>query len=191
MSKPLHSVLSLPAGFRSREVALHLAELADQSALQFEALDGASPTVLHWQPAPGRNTIGMLLAHQALVEVYWTDVGLRNTAHGVEEVLGIGMDDDGIPCPPGGAPPAHLAGRELDWYRDLHQRARTHLLRHAQDLTDTALDTPRTRTRLNGQPHSYDVRWVLYHLVEHFAGHHGQILMLQALHRDVGAALPR
>jgi uncharacterized damage-inducible protein DinB len=41
---------------------------------------------------------------------------------------------------------------------------------------------------LRGRTHSYE--WTLYHVLEHFAGHYGQILLLEHLMRDAGL-LPR
>ncbi len=31
------------------------------------------------------------------------------------------------------------------------------------------------------------MRWVLYHMLEHFSGHYGQILLLRHLYRDAMA----
>ena len=57
-------------------VARFAAGLLDQHRLVEAALRKGSPN-FEWQPAPGRNSIGMLLAHNAIVEVWWLDVGAR------------------------------------------------------------------------------------------------------------------
>src|SRR5436309_13482050 len=93
-------ILTAPAGYRSREAALFVAQLDDQSARLLAALREATPDELEWQPAPGTNTIGMLLAHIAIAEVYWTQVGpLARESFDCDSVLGIGADDDGMPMP--------------------------------------------------------------------------------------------
>ena len=53
----------------------------------------------------------------------------------------------------------------------------------------TLLDEERTRVRRTGATHRFDHRWVLYHLLEHFAAHSGQILLIRHAWRDrLGAA---
>jgi len=41
----------------------------------------------------------------------------------------------------------------------------------------------RTRKR-DGMRHAQSVRWILYHVLEHQAGHYGQILLLRHQYRD-------
>ena len=48
-----------------------MAQMDDQSRRLTEHTRGATADELAWQPAPGLQTIGMLLAHIAVVEVYW------------------------------------------------------------------------------------------------------------------------
>jgi uncharacterized damage-inducible protein DinB len=182
----MRSVLPLPTDFRSPEVALHFAELEDQTRRLFEDLHDLTPEGLAWQPGPGRNTIGMLLAHLAIVEVFWIDIGVRGLAQTeCESVLGLDFaTGDGMPLPADSAPPAHLNGRDLEWYRALLARSRAHVASHLRELDDAALAVERTRTRRDGHRQDYDTRWVLYHVVEHFAGHFGQTLLLRELHRS-------
>ena len=85
------------AACRSREVALFIAQLDDQSRRLTEDTRGLPPATLAWQPAPGMNTIGMLLAHNAIVEVYWMCVAQERTQFDLEGVLGIGMDGSSRP----------------------------------------------------------------------------------------------
>ena len=44
----------------------------------------------------------------------------------------------------------------------------------------------RPRTGPNGEPCEVEVRWVIYHMLEHFAGHFGQILLLQHARQALG-----
>jgi uncharacterized damage-inducible protein DinB len=183
-------ILEIPTGYRSIEAALTLAELDDQTALLMRDLEGITPAELEWQMRPGMNTIGMLLAHIAIVEIYWTQVGPeQKKTFEFESVIGIGRDDDGMPLPAGEMPPANLAGRSLGFYADLIQRARAYAKHAAAGLTDADLSKVFQRTRRTGAVDEQNVRWVLYHMLEHFSGHYGQILLLRHLYRDARASL--
>lgn len=179
--------LRIPAGFASETAALHVAQLDALTSYLFDDLEGIGAAELARQQAPGFNTIGMLLAHMAIVEVFWVQAGiLRRDPIDVAPVLGLGMDDDGMPLPAGGAPPETLAGRDLAWYRDLFGRARTYASAHLRGVHDAQLATVVERTRRDGTRQEFDGRWVLFHMVEHFAGHYGQVLLLRHLFRDGG-----
>ena len=185
MSTIERDVLEVPTGYSSREVALFLAQMDDQSQRLRHDLAGITPAELAWQPAVGMNTIGMLLAHIAIVEVFWTQVGVRgDAAYDTHPALGIGVDDDGMPLPPDGQPPAVLADRSLSFYLDLLDRARAYSKGVAAQLADADLDAMHSRTRRDGRMEEFDVRWVLYHMLEHLAGHYGQVLLLRHQYRS-------
>jgi len=172
--------LPIPPGFRSAEAALFVAQMDDQSRRLTEHTRGLSADELEWQPAPGMNTIGMLLAHIAVVEVWWTMLGpLAIAAPDIPSILGIHEDADGMPLPEGAPPPADLRGEELAFFDDLLARARAHTKQVASKLADPDLDRVAQRKRPDGTLVSFDVRWVLYHMLEHQAGHYGQINMLR------------
>jgi hypothetical protein len=180
------SALPLPSGYRSTEVASFIAQLDDQTSRLTEDTRGLSVAELAWQPAPGMNTIGMLLAHNALVEVWWTGFVLEDLGRDevrFEEILGSGGDDDGMPMAEGAKPPAALAGRNLAFYDDLLARARAHLKQVAAQLTDADLTRTLQKTSLKGTMRTIEFRWTLYHMLEHFAGHYGQILLLKHAHK--------
>jgi uncharacterized damage-inducible protein DinB len=164
-----------------------MAQLEDQTTRLTEDTRSLTPAALAWQPAPGMNTIGMLLAHMAIVEVFWTQVGpLGLKEYECESVLGIGMDDDGMPCPDGGGPPAGLQGKGIAYFDDLLSRSRAYVIRAASSLADADLDREIVRQRRDGTTHATNMRWILYHLVEHYAGHYGQINLLAHHHRLAG-----
>src|SRR6266446_1903455 len=126
MSAAVRNSIEPPPGFRSQEIGLYLAQLDDQSRRLTADTRGLEVGALAWQPAPGMNTIGMLLAHIAIVEVFWTRLALedRPMPFEVHDVLGVGLDDDGMPLKADARPPAGLAGRELGFFDDLLARAR-------------------------------------------------------------------
>jgi len=194
MSSVTRSAIAIPAGYASQEVASFIAQLDDQLQRQKEQTRTLTPADLEWQLAPGMNTIGMLMAHQAILEVGWTGFGIEDLERSeirFQDILGLG--DSGVPLPPDGAPTAALAGKDLAYFDDLLDRARENLKRAAAPVRDSDLTIVRTRTRPNGEPREVEVRWTIYHMLEHFAGHFGQILLLQHTRqaRGVGDATKR
>jgi len=88
-----------------------------------------------------------------------------------------------MPMPAHGRPPASLRGWTLARYDRLLARARAHTRRVAARLRDADLDRPVTRRGPRGVMRTFNHRWVFYHVLEHLAGHYGQILLLQHLRR--------
>src|SRR5690349_9045963 len=122
----VESALVIPSGYASQEVASFIAQLDDLLKRQHDQTRKLTPADLEWQPAPGMNTIGMLMAHQAVIEVAWTGMGIEDLQRDqvrFKEILGIGSKDDGMPLSEDGAPPAALAGKDLAFYDDLLTRA--------------------------------------------------------------------
>ena len=144
----------------------------------------ASRELLEWQLRPGVNTIGMLLAHLAVVEVYWVECAGRGIESDEEAdeivlgILGIRVDDDGMPLAEDGVHPRSLAGRTAADYLEMLGKARSATHRALRSWEDRRL--AETRTVDGGE---VSLAWVLYHIVEHFAYHLGQIGQLLSLHR--------
>ena len=173
-----------PTNFRSSDAALVLASMDDQSRLLWKDLEGITPDELQWQQAPGMNTIGMLLTHLAIVETWWTRVIVEKLDPAtVEPILGIGDDDDGMPIQETAAPISLLNGKDLAWFRALNDKARAYVTKMTAGLTDADLDSEVVRKRPDGTQVSITPRWYLYHILEHFSGHYGQILLLRHLYR--------
>lgn len=182
------SILEVESSFRSKDVALFMAALDDQHALLVRDLEGITPAELEWQPRPGMNTIGMLLAHLAIVEVFWTQVGperKKREEYETHSILGIHLDDgDGMPAAPDALPPPNLAGKTFEYYKGLLAAARAYANRGTMTIEDSTLSPIFQRTRRNGIVEEVNLRWVLYHMLEHFSGHYGQILLLRHQYRD-------
>jgi len=66
---------------------------------------GATPDELGWQPTVGVNTIGMLLAHIAVVEVSWVRAGVQLQGWDIRDVFPLLWEEAGIPMPAHGQPP--------------------------------------------------------------------------------------
>jgi uncharacterized protein DUF664 len=175
------------SGFRSQEAALFLAQMDDQLRLLREQTQDLTPDDLMWQPAPGMNTIGMLLAHLAVVEVWWTRFVLEgNKDFDVVDILGIGADDDGMPLAPDAPGFPLLNGRDIAFFHDLLDRSRAYVRETAKDRGDEDMEREVARERPDGSVRMLSVRWYYYHIFEHFCGHYGQILLLKHLRRATG-----
>lgn len=186
MSMPVRRMIEPLEGFRSREIGIFLAQLEDQSRRLSESLEGITAEELGWQPAPGMNTIGMLLAHLAIVEIWWAGLALDLESPVTEPVIGISVDGDGMPLAEDGTPPSHLAGKDLAFYREVLSLARAYVRETYARMMDPDLNRTITRAWDEGS-RIISVRWILYHTLEHFAGHYGQILLLRHMYQAAHA----
>jgi hypothetical protein len=186
MPATIRTLLDAPAESRAPQVALLAAQLDDLHRRLRESIADIDAAELAWQLAPGTNTIGMLLAHLAYAEAHMAQIGILGEATGhAQDVVGIREEDEGMPLPPDGRPPAALAGKGRPFFVDALDRARDHTRRALEPLTDRDLDRLVVRKRPDGTERVFDVRWLVHHLVEHFAGHYGQILLLRHLYKDM------
>ena len=168
------------------QIGLWVAGLEDQSRRLLETVEGLDVPALSWQPGPGHNTIGSLIAHSALVELAWIGHVAEGrgrspeTAAAIEQTLGV-TDDAGFLVTPGGGHPAPLAGWALPAYRDLLTRARDGAVAVLRTWTDDQLHDV---VRIDEA--SWSRAWMLYHVLEHLAAHLGQIRRLLHDLRDAG-----
>lgn len=186
-------LLPLPPEFDAKTQAVVgtlSAGLDDQLRRLEGALAGLSAEALEWQAAPGMNAIGMLVAHLALVEVWWIRLAPAGASHWSEadgefrDLLGIGTPDDGIDVNGITAFPAALRGWTVEQHVALLHRARA--IVHAELVRWTDADLTKVVTGKRG---SVSYRWILYHVLEHFAGHFGQVLLVRHQLRDAGLVL--
>jgi len=170
-------------GMKSQRVGLFVAQLDLQNRKLGDDTRSVMPEELEWQLAPGTNTIGMLLAHIALVEVGWIGTAARGLDFFEIDELPVSWADSGIPSAPGATPPAALRGRNLAFYDDVLRRARDYTKQALAGLTDEDLERMRSRIRRDGTEVHYNVGWALYHVLEHEAGHAYQINLLRHQYR--------
>lgn len=172
-------------------VSLFAAQLDDQLLLLKESVAQLTVSQLEWQPQRGMNTIGMLLAHLAVVEVFWINVaanGIPPEPEGDEimlQTIGILMDDDGLPVKPDGLHPQTLSGKSITDYFTMLDKARASIHAEMKKWQDTDLEGTYIRRRGDTEVH-ITRSWTLYHVLEHFAGHFGQILLLKHMMRSAG-----
>lgn len=183
MSTPERSAIEPSQGFHSRETALFFAQLDDQSRRLLESIQGITPEELGWQSRPGMNTIGMLLAHNAVAEAWWAAIATAFDNDEAEKALGVTFDEDGMPLPEEGLPPAGLQGKGRSYFEETLGRARRFAKERFAGLSDADMEREILRTRADGTQRLVTVRWILYHMLEHFAGHYGQILLLRHAYR--------
>jgi uncharacterized damage-inducible protein DinB len=185
----IQRIMAPVPGTASPIAGLFLWQLDDQSRRLTEDTRGATPAELEWQPSPGMNTIGMLLAHIAAVEVGWIRAAVFGLDRDSGEVLGLTKRQIDMPLAAGAGPPAALAGKALPYFDDLLARARAFTRTSIATLTDADLDR-RFRTPASWEPGSEfegTIGWALYHILEHEAGHYGQINLLRHQFRSNAA----
>ena len=181
--------LAVPEGYdavANPRVASFAAQLEDQSRRLKADTEALEVRHLEWQPHRGVNTVGMLLAHLAVVDLWWLRVAPHQAPEPesdriFREVIGIGADDDGLPLAADGPHAATLAGKTFADYWSLMERARAAGHAELRRWKDSELgQTYQLRDRIITR------EWTVYHVLEHFAGHYGQILLLKHLMRDAG-----
>jgi uncharacterized damage-inducible protein DinB len=192
---PIRRALTRDPPFRAddqAQIALFVAQLDDQSRRLAKTVEGLAVADLEWQPRTGRNSAGMLLAHNAITEVFWTGVATGRTPdrssaeEHCREILGIGMADDGMPAAADGGHPAALAGWELPRYLDVLVRARRHLKTEAAAWRDADLAAFQPYAAEFTEAREFGREWILYHMLEHYAQHAGQVGLVLALRRADG-----
>ncbi len=180
--------LKLSPGYNLKtqsRIGLFAAQLDDQLRRLRKHVKSLTVPQLEWQLRPGMNTVGMLLAHLALVEVWWITVapqGLSWEPDGKKIVKKVcGFDDDGLPAPADAPHVDYLQGYTIEKYLSVLAKMRRITHRELRSWRDRDLD------KVFG-PGKWQISrlWSLYHVLEHFAGHYGQILLLKHLMRDAG-----
>ncbi len=168
-----------------KKVGLFAAQLDDQLKRLKNNVKGLTVKQLEWQLKPGMNTIGMLLAHLALVEVWWINIapgGIPWEPDGKKMIKKIcGFEDDGLPMPPKGHHVKYLKGYSLTKYLKVLEKCRRSIHREMKNWNDRDLDKLYSLGKKQ-----FSKTWTLYHVLEHFAAHFGQILMIKHMMRDAG-----
>lgn len=163
----------------SRGVGFFLSQLDAQRNTLLELTRDLPPEILSWQPEPGMNTIGMLLAHIAYAENHLVSVGIEGKATSdTKTAIGLSVEEEGMPLAAGAPPSPALMGKDVAFFHGLLARARMVTRRVATELSETDLARIVVRERPDGAKREFDVAWVFYHLLEHEAGHRGQIALL-------------
>ncbi len=168
-----------------KKIGLFAAQLDDQLVRLKRGVKDLTVKQLQWQHKPGMNTIGMLLAHLALAEIYWFKVApkeLKWDTDGKKIVNKIcGFEDDGIPLPKKGLHPTYLKGYSAEKYLQILAKGRRSIKNEMKKWQDKDLD----KLYKLGDKFQASRTATAYHVLEHFCSHFGQILMLKHMMRDV------
>ena len=159
--------LNLPSGYIT-EIAPWIAALEDMRHQTCQAVALLDQAQLDYLPSGFSNSIGTLLAHIAAVELGWLygEVLEAEFPAEAESWFATERDEAGQLLPVVGQPlPHHLA--RLAFVRE-------HLLRVFGPMTLEDFRHPRQLPDYHVTP-----EWVLYHLLEHEAGHLAQIRMIR------------
>ncbi len=184
--------LKIANGFDPRtqkQIGFWAAQLEYQLKKLKNAVKGLTVKQLEWQQKPGMNTVGMLLAHNALVEVWWVCIApneIQWNPDGKKMTVKIlGFEDDGMPLAPNGKHPSYLKNYTIEKYLSAMAKARRAILKEMKTWRDKDLD--KFYTLKHGKKSAKFTRaWTLYHVFEHFCTHHGQILLLKHLMQNAG-----
>ena len=166
--------------------------MLDDQLLRLDGfIEGWEVIHLEWQERPGRNTVGMILTHLAIVEAVWVHIGGGGKPAAREArvlaTLGTGLDASGMPLRKKGKHPENLSGRTLTEYLAKLERSRAETRHQVAGWTTDSLSEA-----VAAYGHTFTREWVLYHLLEHFAAHFGQIAMIAHSMRDHGVdGVPR
>jgi len=151
-------------------VARWLWLLTDIRQRTLEVLEGISERTLTWRPDDEANAIGTLLYHIVAIELDWLYFEiLERTDYGLE---GGALLPYEIREPSGRLMPVY--DENLQQHLDRMAAARQLLLDALRPMT--AAEFYRVR---HLDPYDVTPEWVLYHLMEHEAGHRGEIAELR------------
>lgn len=141
-----------------------------------------TPSQLAWVPEKGGNSIGMLLLHVVEAELFWIQYVCMGQELTPEQKEIYRAELFGNPEAP---LPAEQSG---EWFIERLDESRRITEELYTTLSDPSLDELKNFTDDEGRDYEFTVRWILYHVLEHEAGHRAQILMLRRRlqMRDIG-----
>jgi len=161
------------------------AQMDDQLKWLKTAVKDLTVRQLEWQLRPGMNTVGMLLAHLAIVDLWW--ITLASDGAPTEEdwtklaTRICGFPDDGIPLSADSKHPSFIKGYTLEKYLAALNKVRRLVHRKLKKWHDRDLEQT-----YNFGKRQFSKSWTLYHMHEHSCGHFGQVLLLKHMMRDAG-----
>lgn len=134
-----------------------------------------TPSQLAWVPEKGGNSIGMLLLHIVEAELFWVQYVCTGRELTVEQKAEYRTELFGDPeVPP-------LEEHPLEWFTQKLDASHHLVSEFCAELSDPMLDECKHFLDDEGREYEFTVRWILYHLIEHEAGHRAQILTLRRI----------
>lgn len=166
---PEELTLHQPAGY-APQIAGWIAGMQDLRQQTLKAVHGLSPAQLEHLPTNFDNSIGSLLYHIAAVEIGWLYVEVLEQEFPAESHRWFTTDRD-----ESGRLLA-ITGETLE-----HHLARLDYVRKELLTVFAGMDASDFRRARVLPEYHVTPEWVLYHLLEHEAGHLAQIKMLRKL----------
>ncbi len=123
-----------------------------------------------WQPSPGSYSIGAILLHIIMAEVYWFEKFVLDIPIDPEERKLILWDETDVD--EGRWPEPHH--QPIIWYYELQNRIRARTL-------EAIKRWPAAETLKPGHSDEISLRWVLGHVIQHESYHGGQAVLLHEL----------
>lgn len=124
-----------------------------------------------WQPYPGGHSIGGILLHIIVTEIYWFErvaLGLPYNQEEMELLMAKDLEVDEWSWP---APPK----QPISWYFDMHDKVRARVLERIKRW-------PPADTKIQAhQDLEVTPRWILGHVIQHEAYHGGQAVLINRL----------
>jgi uncharacterized damage-inducible protein DinB len=153
------------------DIGRYLWMMEDVRDITLRCVNGISQAALDWSPTPAANSIGTLLYHIALVEADWLYV----------EALAQPLPDDLAALFPHDARDAtgHLTvvtGISVDEHLARLNAVRAHFLAAYRAMSPEAFRNARSMPEYDVTP-----EWIAYHLIEHEAGHRGELATTRTL----------
>jgi uncharacterized damage-inducible protein DinB len=136
------------------------------------------PEVMTWRPRPGGQSIGAVILHMIVAEVFWFERFVLEREIDAEDKRLLMWDEIDVDKGSWPEPPY----QPLSWYFELHDRFRARTLDAVKQWP-----APGSLKDRAGENHKYSMLWVLGHVIQHEAYHGGQVVMLYDLwkNRDV------
>lgn len=178
MTTPRRSLVVMPAAGGDPAIVRWLWALDDARQRTLTQLADFPPTYLDWIPPAGENSIGTLLYHIAAIEADWLSAEVREEVPFAPDLAALFPYDV-----------RETTGR-------LSVVAGLTLAEHLARLATTRAELSRTFRALSLSDFrrvrtlpDYDVtpEWVLHHLMQHEAGHRGEMGLIAALAAQAGA----
>lgn len=170
MDKPIRRFIEPAPGFAG-EIGIWMSTLDELRRQTRETVAGMTPEQLAWKPPGGGNSVGQLLRHIALKELDWVLTDLSRGEALPKDAPALVKLDGAMVDP--GVRPLEVFLDSLDYARNL---TRKKLGNFGRDEIEKSREI-----KAEGVHKVFNVRWILFQLVNHEAQHRGQILSVQRM----------
>jgi len=154
------------------ELGIWMSTLDELRQLTKQSVSGLSSVQLQSKPIPNGNSIGQLLRHIAIVELDWMLTDICN---------GEPMPADAPAMIQLDGPMSDPGSRSIDDFFAALDYVRTQTKQRLKQF-DGRRECEALRKYAGEDVHKeFNVRWILFHLVEHESHHKGQIHLLRRL----------